>query len=137
MLLIKDGQLLLQQRNEKDDGLQFMYAPIAGKIEERESPTEAMIREAAEEAGITIKTEDLTLACTLHWADRRGKDVVEFYFTCSAYAGEPRVMEPGSALSIGFYPLDQLPDKLVGSIPRILKAINEGRTYLELRGNLI
>ncbi len=135
LLLMKEGKLLLQQRKGKD-GLEGFYAPIAGKVDQFECPSDAAIREAQEEAGIVVDKNDLSLAVTLHWANRRREDVVEFYFTATKWQGDPKIMEPDRAASIDFYPVKNLPDKTVSSIPRVLEAIEKSQHYLEWRGEL-
>lgn len=138
LLLIRDDKLLLQQRST-DDELKYLYAPIAGKVDQFESPSDAVIREAFEEAGIGINPEDITLSCTVHWANRSYKnesiDVIEFYYTASQFTGTPRVMEPDKAVSVDWYDLDNLPQTMVTSINPILAAIRNGQHYLEWDGD--
>lgn len=136
LLCIQDDALLLQQRATNDE-LHSLYAPVAGKMDIHESPTEAIIREAKEEAGILLALDDLTLSCVVHWTNRRGDDVVEFYFTCSNFSGTPQVVEPDKAFSIGFHPLNDLPDNLVSAIRPVLSAIDNNVFYLEWNGELI
>lgn len=138
LLLIEDGKLLLQQRCT-DDELYHFYAPIAGKVEAFESPSVAVIREAYEEAGIIVDPLDLILACTVHWSDtiRKGKraDIIEFYYLAYRYRHKPTVREPENAMTIDFYPLDDLPLAIAKSIPFVLNAIEQKRHYLEWSGD--
>ncbi len=138
LLLLQDDKLLLQLRSTKDE-LNLLHAPIAGKVDQFESPSQAVIREAYEEAGILIDPANMSLACTVHWSKRSYKDhfidVIEFYYVATSYEGTPQVMEPDKALSVGFYNIDQLPDTIVASIPKVLEAIKLGKTMLEWRGD--
>ena len=67
-----------------------------GKLEPGETPEEAVVREFAEETGMTLAVGDLTPAAELvfrfpdvpEWGDLR-----MFYFTATKYAGEPQETE--------------------------------------------
>ena len=93
LLLMRDGKLLLQKR-ESPDGWLNLYAPVAGKVDDFELPSQAMIREAAEEIGITIHPENLRMACMVQWnalPDKHGqlKNYIEYYYQCDVFDGEP------------------------------------------------
>ena len=138
LLLMRDGKVFLQKR-ESADGWLNRYAPVAGKVDDFELPSQAMIREAAEEIGITIQPENLRMACMVQWnalPDKHGqlKNYIEYYYQCDVFDGEPVIMEPEKASDIGFYALDQLPDKTVGSVNLVLDAIERGQYFLEWSG---
>lgn len=65
LVLEKDNKILLLRRFNTgyEDG---NYSFIAGHLENDESLTQCIIREAKEEAGITLKEEDLKVEYILH-----------------------------------------------------------------------
>ena len=57
-MLIKDGKVLLLRRSHTGFG-DGMYALPGGKIDDNESPVQAIVRELAEEIGIAISCENV------------------------------------------------------------------------------
>ena len=134
LLLIRDGKLLLMKRTVKDS-MEGMYALVAGKVDEFESPRSALAREALEEVGISINFNDLDLIATIHHANTNYKanknDVIEFYFTARKWEGTPRILEPEKASELEFYPMDALPEPLPEGLKAALKALNGGDKFIE------
>ena len=100
LLLLRDGpdgtEVLLHLRRNtgyRDDH----WAVVAGHVEHGESVLDAAVREAAEEAGVTVRTGDLVPLCTVHRTLRGGGPIDEradFFLAARTWAGEPRIMEP-------------------------------------------
>jgi 8-oxo-dGTP diphosphatase len=134
LLLIKDHKLLLMKRTVKDS-LDGMYALVAGKVDMHESPKKALAREAVEEAGIHVLSEDLEHVATIHHAEKNYKgqknDIIEFYFVPKKLSGTPVIMEPDKASELDFFPLDNLPEPLTRSIRFALTALNGGPAFIE------
>src|SRR5690348_17247888 len=86
-LLVKDGNVLLSRRYQTgyEDG---NYSLPAGHVEDGESLTQAVIREAKEETGVDLKPEDVEVKTTMH---RRQEDIrVDFLFEVKKWEGEPQ-----------------------------------------------
>jgi len=78
LFLLKEGKILLQLR--KNTGyMDGWWSVIAGHVEARESATNAMIREAMEEAGIKLSREDLVLTHVMHRFENQER--VDFFFS--------------------------------------------------------
>lgn len=118
LILIKNNQtlLLLRQNTGYEDG---KYSLVAGHPEGNEPLKEAMIREALEEAGITIKYEDLIFSQVMHRTS--DSERVSFFFTTEIWNGEIKNMEPDKCSDLSWFSLDNLP---VNIIPYIKEAIN-------------
>jgi len=73
LVLIKDNKILLQRRFNTgyEDG---KYMMVAGKVDKGESFSKCVIREASEEIGITIKSEDLKMAHLMNRITKEPKD---------------------------------------------------------------
>ena len=78
LVVIKDGKTLLYLRQNTGycDG---MYSLIAGHVEKGESVTQAMIREAKEEANIDITSKNLKPLCAMH--RRSDSERVDFFIS--------------------------------------------------------
>lgn len=136
-MLMLDDQILLQKRKGSDE-LNGFYAPISGKVDVNESPVDAVIREAFEEAGLIIDPKNLSTPFVTHWSRKphcnEFIDVIEFYFSVYRWKGNPSVRETDKVISIDFYPTKHLPYNTVGSVALVLKAMEEGQSYVQWKG---
>lgn len=97
VVLTKDNQLLLQQRPKHFKVYPGYLCEFGGKIEEDESPKDALVRELKEELGGKVNLKDVIsfgaiselmskyreLIHTFFWYDRQGS-------ITGCYEGEPR-----------------------------------------------
>ena len=113
--LVRDGEVLLQQRRNTGymDGHWSFSA--AGHVERGESVVAAAVREVQEELGVTVTEADLEPVCTVHRRqnERTGGQRVDFYFTVSRWEGEPQAREADRNGGIVWAPLSALPEPLV------------------------
>jgi len=93
-----------------------------------------MVREAWEEAGITLLEEDLQLMHVMHRkslvpdaADER----IDFYFAADNFTGEPQIMEPEKCDDMQWFRLDSLPDNLTPEVKAALEAMKDSRNFSE------
>ena len=101
--------MILRQNTGYEDG---HYGLPAGHIELGEAATEAMIREAHEEIGITLAAADLQ---PVHVQQRRTADYVYFdvYFWARRWQGQPRNCEPDKCGDVRWVALAALPENSV------------------------
>jgi 8-oxo-dGTP pyrophosphatase MutT (NUDIX family) len=127
--LLRDDQVLLQQRQNTGymDGHWSFSA--AGHVERDESVTAAAVREAREELGIHIAEVDLEPLCTIHRRQNEldGGQRVDFFFTASAWEGEPAVQEPEHSGGIAWAPISALPQPLVAVDALALEMLRTGK----------
>ncbi len=125
LILLKDNQILLSRRFNTGwmDG---RYSLIAGHLEENESVTNSMIREANEEAGIIIAKENLIPATVLH---RKSPDqeYIDFFFIAKKWGGEPTIREPDKCDSLHWFPITNLPKNI---LPHIQEALNSYKNHV-------
>lgn len=118
LILRKKDHILLSIRKNTgyyDD----YYSLIAGHVEEGEAATAAIIREAQEEAGIMIFSDDLRVVHIMHRKTNRNN--MDIFFECSAWSFDIINKEPEKCAGLAFHPLGDLPSKIV---PYVLSALH-------------
>ena len=132
-ILLRDGKVLLMRRCNTgwQDG--FWGLP-AGHIEEDETPLKAAIREAKEEAGVDIKSEDLKLAHVVYRKARQTdgsyRFYADYYFAAEKWGGEPQITEPDKCDELGWFALPDLPEDIT-DIKQALENYSNGVMYSE------
>jgi 8-oxo-dGTP diphosphatase len=123
LLLIKDGQVLLLRRQNTGwrDG---EYSLVSGHLDRGESVVTAMVREAKEEAGISILERDLKFAHVMQQYDNN--EYVDFYFTADRWTGVPENKEPNFCDDMRWFDLKQLPQKLVPNVAQAIDLFKQG-----------
>ena len=117
-LVLRDAaEVLLVRRADTGE-----WAPISGIVDPGELPSETAVREAAEEAGVTIEIDRLL------WLDVTGPVVypngdqcqyLDHGFRARVVAGEPRVADDEST-EVGWFPVDELPEPRQGRLDRMI-----------------
>ena len=110
------------------------YGLPAGKVEWGENYLKAAKREAKEEAGVEIKTGDLSFAHVTHRHAPNGDkfmDWVDIYFKADNWTGEPHNAEPSKSGRLDWLDLNKLPKNIVPSQRAALEEIEKGRQYSE------
>jgi 8-oxo-dGTP diphosphatase len=131
LILEKNKKILLLKRYNTGfkDG---QYSLISGHIEQNESATNCIIREAKEEAGIQIKKADLKLSLVLHRkSDQDLEERVDFFFKAKKWEGEIINKEPNKCLELDWFDKNNLPKKTIDYLKKALIEINKKNHYLE------
>ncbi|MFE7799171.1 NUDIX domain-containing protein [Nocardia sp. NPDC057440] len=110
LLLRRGNQMLFGQRHNTGFGDGAWHLP-AGHLEAGESVVDALIREAAEEIGVTIKPEDVRFSHIMHNSSSGGR--MAFFFTVRAWQGEPTNLEPDKCGALAWFASDTLPDYMI------------------------
>lgn len=132
LMLMQDDKILLLRRYQTgwQDG---SYSLVSGHIDGNESFSQAMIREAKEEAGITIAPEDLRFAQAVHRLDSEDdREYIDMFFVVEKWSGEVTNMEPEKCDELKWYPLNTLPDNFAPGVRAALDSYNDGQAYVEV-----
>ncbi len=110
LFFVKDGKILLLRRFNTgyEDG---NYSVPAGHIDGEERATKAMIREAMEETGVTVKEDQLKMVHVMH--RKSTEERIDFFFEATHWQGEPKIMETNKCDDLSWFPIDELPQNMV------------------------
>lgn len=126
LVLVEDGRVLLGRRANTSFADGSWHVP-AGHLEAGESVLAGMAREAKEELGITIREEDLGMVHTLHHLDADdGAGRLQLFFSPRSYTGKITNREPNKCTALRWWPLDELPEPIVGYTADALAQITAG-----------
>ena len=131
LFLIKNNQILLSRRFNTGwmDG---KYSLVAGHLNGNETVSQAMIREAYEEAKIVINKEELVPAVTIHRKSlSTDQEYVDFFFVCEKWNGEITIGEPDKCDDLSWFYLDNLPDNLLLYIKEAIENYKNGVPFFE------
>jgi 8-oxo-dGTP diphosphatase len=129
LIVENDGRILCLRQTKKNGG---DYTLIGGNVEEREFAREALVREAREEAGISIEVSNLTLVHVLHRHKlKKNEQYLVLYFKASKFLGHPESLEPKKFKDVKWLPLDNLPENLSKGTEHVLGCIRRGEIYSE------
>ena len=128
-LFLKKGNELLLLLRKNTGYFDDHYGLVAGHVEDGESATDGMIREAKEEAGIILDPGQLRVVHVLHrQTDRYNIDV---FFECNQWDGDIINKEPEKCAELSFHPLHLLPRNMMDYLPPVIEAISKGQFYSE------
>jgi len=129
VILRRDGKIpfVLRSHTGWMDG---NYGLASGKVEVGETFTEAIIREAKEEIGVTISSKDLRTVLVTH-RHSQDTDWVDVVFEAKQWQGEPVNAEPHKHGELVWLDPNNLPENIVPSVKFMLDQIKAGHTYCE------
>ncbi len=105
------------------------YSVVAGHVEEGETVTQAAIREAEEEVGVSISPDQLEVVHVMH---RKSEDErIDFFLTARNWEGDIRNREPDKCDEMNWYPLAALPANTIPYVRHGLEGYQRGVFYSE------
>jgi 8-oxo-dGTP pyrophosphatase MutT (NUDIX family) len=126
LFLLRGEQVLLLRRYQTgyEDG---RYSVIAGHLDGGETAIAAAVREAREEAGITLAPDAVRVVGVMH---RRSNDErIDFFVAAEHWTGALTNAEPHKCDELRWAPLDALPDTIIPYVRRALANFRAGRWY--------
>jgi ADP-ribose pyrophosphatase YjhB (NUDIX family) len=129
LILKQEDKILLHLRKNTGycDG---MWSLVAGHVEDGESATQGMIREAYEEIGLNLHPAQIQVVHIMHRKTNRLN--VDVFFDCSSWQGKIQNLEPEKCDRLEFFPISSLPSNIVDYNEAALRHILEGKFYSEL-----
>lgn len=126
LFFIQAQQTLLSLRTNTGymDGY---YGVVAGHIEPGETIDNASIREASEEAGLTLLPKDLEVVQVMHRSD--GEERIDFFIHVHNWGGEIRNTEPHKCTELAWFPLNTLPENTVPYVRQSLLNYQQGISF--------
>lgn len=120
VMMIRENKILMTKRANTgyEDG---KYCLPGGHVEKSEEIKQAMIREANEEVGVTIKREDLQLYKVLNRKTEYGGAYIDFIFKTEIWEGEIQNKEKDKCDEIAWIDMHNIPCNIISYIPEMLK----------------
>ena len=132
LALIKDNRVLLLKRFNTgyEDG---NYSIIAGHVDVGETFTQCIIREAKEEAGISLRVKDLEVSHVMHRNSQTDEDNerVDVFFTAKKWDGKILNREPHKCDDLSWFNLNNLPSNTISHIKQVINCIKNKIHYSE------
>jgi 8-oxo-dGTP pyrophosphatase MutT (NUDIX family) len=121
---MKDNKVLLLQRAKNTGYHDGDYSVIAGHVEKDETFTDAILREAKEEAGITLDRDTINVVHIQHRkSDKDGEGRVHTYFLATKREREIKSMESEKCSDLSWFAIDELPENMVKCVKASLEHI--------------
>jgi len=129
LILIKSGKVLLSRRYQTgwQDG---SYGLPAGHVEDQETVSMALAREASEEIGIKIDLKNIKYLHTMH-RECGGYERIDIFFSAKKWEGEIINNEPEKCDDLSWFPLRKLPNNTIPYIRSAIMSCVKGVNYSE------
>lgn len=130
-ILEQDDKILLFYRTDGYFKNGWWVLP-AGHIEENETATQAVVREAKEELGIDVDVKDVAFVHIVHNLVGENKRM-DFYFCIKNFKGKIQNLEPTKCADMQFFNKDTLPpiEKIAPTTLQAMKNIWNKKHYSE------
>ena len=96
-----------------------------------ETLEQAVKREAKEELGVEI--EIIKFLCCSN-VIKYGKHYIDIEFLAKIKKGAPKIIEPNKIETIGWYPLDNLPEPIFEPLKLAIESYKTGKIFHEVKG---
>ncbi|GAA2401288.1 hypothetical protein Cme02nite_58690 [Catellatospora methionotrophica] len=128
LILRRDDDVLLGLRINTGWSDGCWHLP-AGHLEAGESPLDALVRETAEELGLSLDPAQVELVHTVHCRGEASR--LQLFFQVRQWSGSPVNAEPDKCADLHWFSLRKLPTPLVGYTGAALARLLDGAPYSE------
>ena len=131
VILRRGDEILMQRRlnTRYEDG---NYGFVSGHVEEGEAYVNAAIREAKEEASITLQSANIRFAHLMH---RKGEgernERGDVFFVAEQWDGEIKNLEPHKCSDLSWFSINSLPVNTIPYIRMAIQSVEQGIFYSE------
>ncbi len=135
ILQMNSKVLLLRRYNTGfEDG---NYSFIAGHVEQGETFTQCIIREAREEAGIILEKDDLKVIHVMHRnsGNRINNERVDVFFTATKFKGAIKNIETNKCDDLSWFDIEHIPENTIPYIKQVIDSIKNNIFYSEFGWN--
>lgn len=112
MLFNQNNEVLLLRRKSTGFGDES-YGFIGGHVEQNEKVIDAAIREAKEEVGIAINSENLIFKSVMNRKVNETTEYIDFVFCVRKWHGKVTNMEPEKCSEIAWCKTNNLPSNII------------------------
>lgn len=128
-LVLRRNKTFLMLRRYQTGYMDGFYSVVAGHVDGNETFRSAMAREAYDEAGIVMQTEELQLVHTMH---RRSDDErLSLFFEANSWGGTIKNNEPHKCDDLEWYSLQEKGKLMVPYVQSALEMVSRGERYSE------
>ena len=132
LVLINQNKVLLLRRYNTgyEDG---NYSLVAGHVEPNETIKDALVREAKEEVGIDVFSNDLNFIRIIHRKSLDNRIYLDFFFRSECWTGQPSNREPSKCDKILWADLDNMPDNVIPHVRNVIEGMTDNNSqYCEV-----
>lgn len=129
LLLDENAHVLLSQRRDPNPVFDGLWHLPSGKLDAGESVLAAAAREAEEEVGVLIEQADLFHVHTIHVNGSGPEPRLGLFFATHRWIGEPTNCEPSKCAALAWFPLDDLPERIIDYPAAGIHAYRTGMTF--------
>lgn len=133
-LVLKRGNEVLLLKRANTGYRDGWYSLVAGHLDGGETAGQCIAREAKEEAGIDLMSEDVKVAHVMHRL-APDREYFDIFLTADKWQGEITNIEPDKCDELCWVPVNELPDNIIPEVKQAIEDITKGIPYSEIGWN--
>ncbi|WP_092528347.1 NUDIX hydrolase [Amycolatopsis arida] len=130
VLLVDDAdRVLLSRRRDTHPEFDGKWHLPSGKLDAGESVLHAAVREVREEVGVLVEPADLGHVHTTHVVGPGLEPRLGLFFATHRWRGHPANREPDKCSELRWFPLDDLPERIIAYPATGIAGYRTGTTF--------